>query len=115
MSRDSCYAASHEEHTSGRVPLRQARLRNEYAAWYPLIPVSIWMPAQSVARTVARQLLGNREGHCWILAPRWAVGPRILDDRHFLFRGGEYRTAAARTPPTELAVREPRPPVRRRA
>jgi hypothetical protein len=95
------------------VGLRQARVRNEYAAWYPTIPVSIWIPANSVARTVARQLLGERHGSCWTLSPRWAVGPRILDDRHFIFRGGEQRTCDARTPPAEVLAQ--RGPARRRA
>lgn len=93
--------------------LRQARLRNVYAAWYPTIPVNIWIPAKSVAHTVARQLLGNREGHCWTLAPHWAVGPRILDDRHFIFRGGEQRASDTRTLPDELAP--PGAPRKRRA
>ncbi len=91
--------------------LRQARLRNEYAAWYPLIPVNVWVPAKSVARTVAHQLVGDREAHCWILAPRWAVGPRILDNRHFIFRGGEQRTSDTRIGPEDVLA----PPARRRA
>lgn len=91
--------------------LRQARLRNEYAAWYPLIPVNVWVPARSVARTVAHQLVGDREDHCWTLAPRWAVGPRILDNRHFTFRGGEQRTSDTRIRPQDVLA----PPVRKRA
>ena len=72
--------------------LRQARLRTEYAAWYPSIAVNIWIRASTVARAVARQLLENRQGQPWDLGPRWAVGNRILDDRHFTFRGGFERT-----------------------
>jgi len=74
------------------VGLRQARLRNEYAAWYPSIAVNIWIRASTVARAVARQLLEERQGEPWDLGPRWAVGERILDDRHFVFRGGLERT-----------------------
>lgn len=75
---------------------RQARLRREYAAWYPTISLSTWLPATTVARAVARQLLeGEPE---WARAPRWAVGLRLLDDRHFEFRGGiEHRAPSAQT------------------
>jgi len=79
------------------VVVRQARLRREYAAWYPTLPVLTWVPAPTVARAVARQLLEG-EPH-WAQAPRWEPGPRILDDRHFEFRGG----AEARGP--ELRTR----------
>jgi hypothetical protein len=72
------------------VGARQARLRNEYAAWYPTIPVAIWLPAKTVARIVTRQLVEG--GPAWALAPRWALGPRVLDSRHFIFRGGVERT-----------------------
>ena len=72
---------------------RQVRLRPEYAPWYPTISVSTWLPAQGVARKVARQLLEGEPR--W--APRWAVGPRVLDERHFTFRRGEERDASGRT------------------
>lgn len=66
--------------------VRQARLRNEYAAWYPTLACNVWIPAETVARAVARQLMEGSRGSA--MAPRWAAGPRILDDRHFTFRGG---------------------------
>ena len=76
--------------------VRQARVRSEYAAWYPTIPVSTWAPAKTVARAVARQLFGGEPQ--WALGPRWPPGPRLLDDRHFEFRGGaEGQAATART------------------
>jgi len=68
---------------------RQARLRTEYAPWYPTIQVATWLPARSVARAVEQQLLG--EVTRWSLGPRWLPGPRILDDGHFFFRGGTTR------------------------
>jgi hypothetical protein len=70
------------------VGTRQGQLRAEYAAWYPTFPVNIWTPAITLARKVARQLLGNPRGDRWAHSPRWEPGPRLLDDRHFFFRGG---------------------------
>jgi hypothetical protein len=75
--------------------IRQARIRAEYAAWYPTIQVATWLPARSVARAVERQLLG--EPTQWSLGPRWLPGPRLLDDRHFYFRGGTQRDAVTRS------------------
>ena len=71
---------------------RQTRLRREYAAWYPTISVGTWIPASTVARAVMRQLLERESPKA--LCPRWEPGPRILDERHFKFRGG----SAARDP-----------------
>jgi len=71
------------------VGVRQARLRNEYAAWYPTLACHVWIPAKTVARAVTRQLLDS--GPLSAACPRWAMGARILDDRHFTFRGGVER------------------------
>jgi hypothetical protein len=46
-----------------------------------------------VARKVARQLLQGEPR--W--APRWAVGPRVLDEQHFTFRRGVERDVTLRT------------------
>jgi len=75
--------------------IRQARIRAEYAAWYPTIQVATWLPARSVARAVERQLLG--EPSPYSLGPRWVPGPRLLDDRHFSFRGGKPRSPSIRS------------------
>jgi hypothetical protein len=75
--------------------IRQARIRAEYAAWYPTIQVATWLPARAVARAVERQLLG--EPSQWSLGPRWVPGPRLLDDRHFFFRGGTRRDSDTRS------------------
>jgi hypothetical protein len=72
---------------------RQVRIRSEYAPWYPTISVAVWLPAQLVARKVARQLMEGEPP--W--APRWAVGPRLLDEQHFTFRRGVERGARGRT------------------
>lgn len=95
---------------------RQARLRREYAPWYPLIGVTAWMPAQSAANAVRRQLVDGEP--TW--APKWALGPRVLDDRHFLFRGGANRDVTQRTRSGDTAITQrgqptaaPRPPLHR--
>ena len=95
---------------------RQARLRREYAPWYPLIGVTAWMPAQSAANAVRRQLVDGEPP--W--APKWELGRRVLDDRHFLFRGGADRDATQRTRsgdtatthghPVQAVVPHPHPP-----
>jgi hypothetical protein len=51
--------------------------------------VATWLPAKMIARKVARQLLKGE--------PRWEVGRRLLDERHFAFRGGPERSATLRT------------------
>ena len=58
---------------------RQARLRPEYAEWYPRVAPARWQPAATVRRLVLRQL---RRG-----SPYWQPGARILSDSHFDFQG----------------------------
>jgi hypothetical protein len=86
---------------------RQARLRREYAPWYPLIGVTAWMPAQSAANAVRRQLVDGEPP--W--APKWELGRRVLDERHLLFRGGADRDATQRSagcsPPPVPTPRDP--------
>ena len=75
---------------------REGRLRRKYALWYPGIQIPLWLPAKGIARAVTRQLPEGEPHH--LHPPRWEVGPRILDDRHFEFRGGEEaRPAGARS------------------
>jgi hypothetical protein len=81
---------------------REARLRREYAAWYPTLTVTSWVTASTVARRVARQLTGEEPS--W--GPRWKPGPRILDERHFLFRGGADRDSICRTRLTDEHAQE---------
>ena len=85
--------------------IRQARIRAEYAAWYPTIQVATWLPARSVARAVERQLLG--EPSPYSLGPRWLPGPRLLDDRHFFFRGGNSRNPATRSRREDASTQGP--------
>ncbi len=49
---------------------REARLRPEYASWYPGVTMAGWLPVTALVRAVTRQLLdGEPRG-----APRWQVG-----------------------------------------
>jgi hypothetical protein len=70
---------------------RQARLRSEYASWYPKIAVVTWYPVMALVRKVKRQLARGDPRS----SPR--SNGRILDDRHFEFRGGVERDASLRT------------------
>ena len=72
---------------------REARLRSEYASWYPDVSTTRWYPVQTLVQTVMHQLVhgGPRS------SPRWAPAGRALDDRHFEFRGGVERDAGWRT------------------
>ena len=65
------------------VGTRRARLRPEFAGWYPGIPAGDWHNAMWAAETVRRQLLQG--------TPTWMAGRRVLDDGHFDFESGDYR------------------------
>jgi hypothetical protein len=60
---------------------RQARLRPEYAALYPGVPVDEWRPIGELLDCVAAARLrgGRRSGEL--------LSSRLLDDRYFEFRG----------------------------
>ena len=68
--------------------IREARLRPEAAHLYPGIPAGIWLPASEVGAKLLMQHLQAS------LTPQ--LGNRLLDERHFEFRGGADRGA---TPP----------------
>jgi hypothetical protein len=81
-----------------RARSRQARLRSEYASRYPKIAVATWYPVLTAVRKVKRQLLlGDPRS-----SPR--SSGRILNDRHFEFRGGVARDASLRTRAGDTAV-----------
>jgi hypothetical protein len=69
--------------------MREARLRQAYAPWYGSVLEGIWYSAASVAHLVARQMLKGE--------PRWELGPRLLGETHFEFRGGTARAGRLRT------------------
>jgi hypothetical protein len=65
-----------------RASVREARLRPEHAATYPGVPAGEWLPAAALARQILTGLV-SREGQ----PPQ--INARLMNDRHFEFRGGE--------------------------
>jgi hypothetical protein len=63
--------------------IREARLRPEVAHLYPGIPAGIWLPASELG---AKLLMLHLQA-----AASPNLGNRLLDDRHFEFRGGVSR------------------------
>jgi hypothetical protein len=61
--------------------LREARLRPEYAHFYPMLVPDAWEPAASTADKVAAVRLQQ-------LADTYVLHDRVLPDAHFEFRGG---------------------------
>jgi hypothetical protein len=64
------------------VATRKARLREDYADWYPRISPGTWHDAAWVTEVVLQQ---QRQG-----SPVWAVEGRVLSEAHFEFQGGDY-------------------------
>ena len=62
------------------APLRQARLRPEYAELYPDVEPGVWYTAATLAEHLLARFLGLER------ASR-SLPERILDDHHFEFRG----------------------------
>ncbi len=58
---------------------REARLKPEYAALYPHVAAGVWLLATHVAETLAA--LARKDPDADVLR-------RVLDERHFEFRGG---------------------------
>ena len=67
---------------------RKARLRPEYAAWYPQLVAGEWHDAAVAAEKVLKQ---HRTGSL-----PWSLGRRTLSEAHFEFEGGDYRPPAGR-------------------
>lgn len=65
------------------VRIRQARLKPEYSAHYPMLRAGVWQPAV----TLADRLLADSLLHGQVTALR---GRTLVDD-HFEFRGGSSR------------------------
>jgi hypothetical protein len=59
---------------------RQARLRLEYAEWYPQIWAGEWHDAAWATEAVLEQ---QQKG-----SPAWGLEGRVLSETHFDFRGG---------------------------
>ena len=74
--------------------IREARLKPEYAAFYPGVQPGIWMAAS----TIGQQLL------LWHLtAPAMPQGERLMAEEHFEFRGGRKRVGSWINMRTRLA------------
>ncbi|HEX2250172.1 MAG TPA: hypothetical protein VHH32_07460 [Gemmatimonadales bacterium] len=71
---------------------RQARLKPEFAELYPPLTAGIWEPAAEVGAKILLWQLQQRGTE--------ALGTRLLDERHFDFRGGWCRGSE-----TELRTR----------
>jgi hypothetical protein len=67
---------------------RRARLRPEYAPWYPQLAAGEWHDASWATDKVLQQ-------HTKDSAP-WSLGRRILSEAHFDFEGGDYRPLEGR-------------------
>lgn len=63
---------------------RHARVRVEFADWYPGISPGKWHDATWVREVVLAQ---QRRG-----SPRWVIDGRILNDLHFEFQGASPRS-----------------------
>jgi len=63
-------------------PVREARLRPEFAQHYPGVEPNVWFTATTLAEHLLARML--REGKADL-----ARIPRLLDPAHFEFRGGE--------------------------
>ncbi len=61
------------------TPPREARLKPEYAALYPSQAAGVWLLASSVAAALAAD--ARRDPEADLLR-------RMMDERHFEFRGG---------------------------
>jgi hypothetical protein len=82
------------------VDVREARLKEEFAAEYPDIPPEVWLPVAELARKlVERHHSGRKAGRF----------TRTFDPTHFEFRGGAAvsRSRGSRTRSTDLKRRIP--------
>ena len=70
------------------MPRRKARLRPEYAEWYPQLVAGEWHDAGWAAEKVLQQ----HRAH----SPPWSLGRRVLSEAHFEFEGGDYGPPASR-------------------
>jgi hypothetical protein len=86
MALGHAYAERHEraERLFAAPTLREAWLRPEYAALYPEVPAGIWVTVFSAAWTIVCGVMTGAR-------PWPGLGPRVLGEKHFVFRGGSSR------------------------
>jgi hypothetical protein len=65
---------------TGSRPMREARLRPEFSELYPGIEPDVWYTAATIAEHRLVRLVHQEAGH---------LPPRVLDPRHFDFRGSD--------------------------
>jgi hypothetical protein len=65
------------------MAIREARLRPEWAEFYPGIDTGVWHVAAQLVPLVLRQRIQGQAA--------WEFARRILIDEHFEFRGGRPR------------------------
>jgi hypothetical protein len=65
---------------TGPTPLREARLRPEFAELYPGVEPDLWYTAATIAEHMLVRLVHQ---------DREPLPPRVLDPRHFEFRGSD--------------------------
>ncbi|MFL5517570.1 MAG: hypothetical protein ACJ8DJ_15545 [Gemmatimonadales bacterium] len=80
---------------------REARLKSEFADHYPQVEAGVWIPAAELGAQVLLWQV-QQQGTA-------ALATRILDERHFEFRGGWYRgdTTDLRTRASDPAFNGP--------
>jgi hypothetical protein len=82
--------------------MREARLRAEFADLYPTLSPGEWQPAARVAEVVLARLLLLEISE----AP---LRDRVLDERHFEFRGETPDTSPRRPPDSRASDTAPDP------
>jgi hypothetical protein len=65
-----------------KIGQRQAQLHQEYAVLYPGFPCQEWRPVAEVLNRIVATRAGGSRGSARLYRKR------LLDDRHFAFRGG---------------------------
>lgn len=71
------------------LPVREGRLRPEFAHLYPGIPAGTWMLAATLAKHLLQGMVADA-----VQSPR--INVRLMDDMHFEFRGGRQAPRAVR-------------------
>ena len=72
---------------------RQARLRPEFAELYPAVAPLVWIEAAELGAALLRWIAGGGD-------PVPPLGPRLLQEAHFEFRGGDLPRGSAEPPRT---------------
>ncbi len=82
-----------------QAPLREARLRPEFAVLYPGLEPGAWQDAAVLAEQVLSE-------HLLRPSPGYMLSDRVLTKEHFEFRGGDTRgrPRIARTRRTDPAI-----------